>query len=149
MNKLYISNKTKYNFKQKRLFKKIVKLVGKELRMNSKMELGLIIVNNKEIKKINQKYRNKNYATDILSFPQGAIEIHKQIGYYLLGDMYVSFEKIESQAKEFGHSSKREWAYIFTHGLLHLFGYDHIKKSEEEKMNALTDKIMKKIKVGR
>ncbi|CAM9141358.1 rRNA maturation RNase YbeY [Mycoplasma marinum] len=149
MNKILITNKTKYKFKHKKLFKKIVKYVGEEFQTDSTIEVSLIIVDNLMIKELNKKYREKDYATDVLSFPQGAIELRKQIGYYLMGDIYISWEKIIEQTKMFGHSEKREWSYIFTHGMLHLFGLDHIIKEEEDYMNSIAYKIMEKIKVGR
>ncbi len=149
MDRLIITNKTNYIFKHKRLFKKIVKYIGQEFNTDSTIEVSLIIVDNKKIQELNYQYRNKNYATDVLSFAQDALELRKQIGFYLMGDIYISWEKIEEQAKIFGHSVKREWAYLFAHGMLHLFGLDHIDPIEEKHMNLLTYEIMDKIKVGR
>ncbi len=149
MNKIHIINKTNYKFKYAKLFKKIVKVIGKQFQTDAPIEVSVVIVNNNEIKKMNKKYRNKNYATDILSFPQGAFELRKQIGYYLMGDIFISWEKIEYQSKLFSHSPKREWSYLFTHGMLHLFELNHIEKDEEEYMNSLAYEVMKKIKVGR
>ncbi|MCP4337174.1 MAG: rRNA maturation RNase YbeY [Mycoplasma sp.] len=149
MIKLYVNNKTKYNFKFKRLFKKIIKLISKEFGVKKNIEISLIIINNKDIKKYNRDYRNKDYSTDILTFPQNGLELGNKIGKYLMGDIFISFEKIISQSEEFGHNLKREWSYIFAHGVLHLFGLNHIKKEEELYMNNLAEKIMKKIKVGR
>ncbi|NQZ29008.1 MAG: rRNA maturation RNase YbeY [Mycoplasmatales bacterium] len=149
MNKIYITNNTKYNFEHKQLFEKIIELVGQHFNVDAPIEVSLIIVDNKEIRKLNSQYRNKDYATDVLSFPQGAMELRKQIGYYLMGDIFISWEKIEEQSKLFGHKAKREWSYLFTHGMLHLFGLDHMTPEEETYMNSLAYKVMDAIKVGR
>lgn len=144
-----IENKTIFKFKFKRIYKKIVKETLKELGIKGNAELSVIILNNKGIKEISKKYRNKDVATDILSFPTGYEEISKFIGYNLLGDIYLSYEKIEAQAKEFEHTSKREWSYLFVHGILHLLGYDHKNQIEEKNMNSIAYNIMEKVKVRR
>ena len=60
----------------------------------------------------------------------------------ILGDIYISLDKASEQAKEYGHSMKRELCFLFVHGLLHLLGYDHMKKEDEEIMFPLQDKIL-------
>ncbi|MBR3362845.1 MAG: rRNA maturation RNase YbeY [Bacilli bacterium] len=95
---------------------------------------NVIFVDNDKIHKINKEYRNIDRATDVISF---ALEDEKDIDLAIgrvLGDIYVSVEKIKSQAKEYGHSEKREMAFLVIHGLLHLLGYDHETKEEEEIM---------------
>ena len=95
---------------------------------------NIIFVDNKTIKKINKEYRNIDKETDVISF---ALEDSKDIeldGVRLLGDIYISVDKIESQAKQYGHSKKREMAFLTIHGLLHLLGYDHQTKEEEKIM---------------
>lgn len=95
---------------------------------------NVIFVDNDKIHKINKEYRNIDRATDVISF---ALEDEKDIDLAIgrvLGDIYVSVEKIKSQAKEYGHSEKREMAFLVIHGLLHLLGYDHMTKEDEEIM---------------
>lgn len=149
MIKLLIENNTTFQFKHKKLCKKIVKATLKELNIDGTAELSLIILNNKGIKEVSRQYRDKNEATDILSFPAGYKELKDMLGYNLLGDIFLSFEKVESQAKKFGHPSKREWAYLFAHGTLHLLGYDHKTKETETEMNNIAYKIMEAVKVRR
>ena len=120
-----------------------------ELDIKGATEVSVIICTNHEIKKISKQYRNKNSPTDILSFPAGYKELKNIVGYNMLGDIFLSYEIIESQAIKFGHSLKREWSYLFAHGVLHLLGYDHKTKNDELKMNSIAYKIMKKVKVGR
>ena len=142
-------NKTNFRFKHKRIFKKIVKITLKILKINGDVELSLIIVDNDKIKQISNKYKNKNEPTDVLSFSADYKVLKKQIGYNLLGDIFASFETIEAQAIKNNHSSKREWCYLFAHSLLHLLGFDHDTKLKEQKMNQITNLIMEKIKVNK
>ena len=95
---------------------------------------NIIFVDNKEIRKINKQYRNIDRETDVISF---ALEDTKDIDLFVgrvLGDIYISIDKIKSGAKEYGHSEKREMAFLIIHGLLHLLGFDHMTKEEEEIM---------------
>lgn len=95
---------------------------------------NVIFVDNKTIKKINKEYRNIDKETDVISF---ALEDNKDIDLKLgrlLGDIYISVDKMKEQAKEYGHSEKREMCFLTIHGLLHLLGYDHMTKEDEEIM---------------
>ena len=108
MIKLYIENKTNFHFKYKKLFKKITKQLLSYLNINDLTEINMIILNNNEIQKISKKYRNKNNPTDILTFSHDFEDLKKIIGYNMLGDIFISYEKIEEQAIEYNHSLKRE-----------------------------------------
>ena len=109
--------------------------------------VSVSLVDNRYIHKINKKYRQIDRPTDVISFAflddgnQYDKVLHKE-GIVALGDIYISTEKAIEQAKEYGHSLKRELCFLFTHGLLHLLGYDHMKKEDEEVMFALQDKIL-------
>ncbi|NQZ66084.1 MAG: rRNA maturation RNase YbeY [Mycoplasmatales bacterium] len=149
MIKLNIQNNSDFKFNFEKIYNEIIAETLKLLEIEGDTELSVIILDDINMRKISKKYRNIDTTTDILSFPTNYREIRKLIGYNLLGDIYLSFEKLELQAKKFGHSSKREWSYLFTHGLLHLLGYDHISDDEEKKMNAIAYKIMEKVKVSR
>ena len=95
---------------------------------------NVIIINNDDIHEINKKYRNVDRATDFITF---ALEDDKQIETPLvrvLGDVYISYDKVISQAKEYGHSKQRELCFLAVHGLLHLLGYDHMNEEDEKKM---------------
>ena len=103
---------------------------------------NVIIVNNDNIHKINKEYRNIDRQTDVITF---ALEDDKQIdvpGLRVLGDIYISYDKVISQAKEYGHSIKRELCFLGVHGLLHLLGYDHMIKEDEEKMFGLQKELL-------
>lgn len=149
MIKINISNETDFKFKFKRQYNAALKSLLEILNIKGDTEVSVIIGDDKLLKQVSKQYRDKNAPTDILSFPAGYKDLKEMIGYNLLGDIYLSYEMVEKQAKEFGHSSKREWTYLFTHGLLHLLGYDHKTKKDEKEMNGIAYNVMEKIKVGR
>ena len=149
MVKVFIHNEAKASFKHKRLFSKIAKEVIELLLIHGPTEINVIITDNNRIKDLSKQYKKKDKATDVLSFETDWRNLAPMIGYNMLGDIYISWEKIKEQAVEYNHSEKREWSYLFTHGLLHLCGYDHQTKEDEQEMNALAEKIMNKVKVGR
>ena len=90
-------------------------------------EISISFVDNAEIKRLNAEYRNKNTATDVLSFPLGQNGVYDQndVGASVLGDIVISIEKAVEQAKIYGHSLTREVAFLTVHSMLHLLGYDH------------------------
>lgn len=107
------------------------------------LEFNVIIINNEEIHKINKEYRGIDRPTDVISF---ALEDYKDIkyenDYRVLGDIYISVDKVREQAKEYGHSEKRELAFLAVHGLLHLLGYDHMEKEDEKVMFSRQELIL-------
>lgn len=105
---------------------------------NNEYEISLLITDDETIRQYNKEYRNKDRATDVLSFP-----MEDEI---ILGDIAISFDTAKRQAEEAGINADRETAFLFIHGLLHLLGYDHETSYEdEEEMFALQEKILKKL----
>ncbi len=109
--------------------------------------LSVTFVDNKYIHKVNKKYRHIDRPTDVISFAFLDTETDKEKilftpGPVVLGDIYISVEKAQQQAEEYGHSLNRELSFLFVHGLLHLLGYDHMKKEDEEVMFKLQDEIL-------
>lgn len=103
---------------------------------------NIIIVDNEKIREINKEYRNIDRETDVISF---ALEDAKDFIYKdfrLLGDIYISIDKVFEQSKLYNHSFLRELSFLSVHGLLHLLGYDHMKKEDEEVMFKLQDVIL-------
>lgn len=108
-------------------------------------ELSILIVNNQRIRVLNKKYRGIDRPTDVLSFPMNAQPIPPNpplikggekggsMQPLLLGDVVLSMEKIESQAREQGHSAECELMMLLTHGILHLIGYDHERSLQEDR----------------
>lgn len=109
-------------------------------------EVSISLVNNIEIKKLNNDYREINEVTDVLSFP---IEEDMIIPVPLLGDIIISIEKALEQAKDFQHSIVRELAYLTAHSMFHLMGYDHIDEEGKTKMREKEKEVMKKLKIFR
>ena len=121
--------------------KEYVKYVVKKLKIE-KCEFNIIIVDNEKIQMINREYRHIDRETDVISF---AFEDNMDVCYKdfrLLGDIYISIDRCYSQALEYGHSREREICFLATHGILHLLGYDHIEKEDEEVMNSLQNELL-------
>ena len=94
---------------------------------------NVIIVDNNKIHELNKEYRGIDRVTDVISF---ALEDFHDIDLEIrmLGDIYISYEKAKEQADYYGHSYLRELSFLTIHGLLHLLGYDHMKKEDEKIM---------------
>ena len=91
-------------------------------------ESSVTVVDNNRIHELNLEYRNKDSATDVLSFPMGEngeYDIDEDNGCKILGDIVISMERATEQAELYGHSLQREVAYLTVHSMLHLLGYDH------------------------
>ncbi|MCV3753529.1 rRNA maturation RNase YbeY [Mycoplasma enhydrae] len=123
-------------------FLDILDASAKEFGVQKKLLVDVLFVNKFKMKKLNFRYRNKNYTTDILSFPLDAQDELSFLDEIYLGQIIISPWKIKKQAKEFNHSIRREFCYIFAHGIAHLFGYDHQTEQEASTMNAHVDNIM-------
>ena len=107
-------------------------------------EINVLVTNDKGIHAINHASRGIDSATDVLSFPMFSFEpgnlpedweeyLDPETGLCPLGDMCISLQRAEAQAKEFGHSSRREIGYLTIHSMLHLLGYDHLDEGEQKK----------------
>ena len=112
------------------------------------VEFNIIFVDSETIHEINRTYRNVDRVTDVISF---ALEDNKtiELDHRLLGDIYICIEKAEEQAKEYGHSFLRELSFLTIHGLLHLLGYDHMEKEEEEIMFRKQEDILNEFGIKR
>lgn len=105
-----------------------------EIEKVGQVSFNVIIVDNEYIHKLNKEYRKIDRPTDVITF---ALEDYDDIHYEdfrLLGDIYISLDKVKEQSIEYGHSFKREICFLAVHGFLHLLGYDHMEKADEEVM---------------
>lgn len=109
--------------------------------------VSVIFVTPEEIHAINKEYRQMDRSTDVISFALKDSEDSYEMmeGDEELGDIFINVQAIVDQAKEYGHSMRRECCFLFTHGLLHLLGYDHMNEKDEKEMFALQDVILDEI----
>lgn len=120
-----------YGYKEYEYLEKVLNYTLDKLKITNSL-FNVVFISNAEIKEINKQYRNIDSETDVISFAfndngmfPGPVNI--------LGDIYISIDRMKSQALEYGHSEKRELSFLAVHGLLHLLGYDHTKGEKEEK----------------
>ncbi len=117
------------------------------------VEVCISLVEDREIQSLNREYRGRDVPTDVLSFPLiDRDDLDKQVPTeieVLLGDIIISAERADEQAKEYGHSFQRELAYLTVHGILHLLGYDHSSPQEEKVMRAKEEEILEILQIKR
>lgn len=121
--------------------KKVIKRTLKHENVK-KAYFSIIFVDNERIQEINREYRGKDAVTDVISF---ALEDSPDIianNIRVLGDIYICIPRMIEQSEAYGHSIKRELSFLCVHGLLHLLGYDHMKKEDEELMFGLQEDIL-------
>lgn len=115
--------------------------------------IDITLTNPENIRKLNNKYRNIDRETDVLSFPMfeknEILEIKKVEYKESLGDIVISIERVKQQAKEYGHSFERELAYMVVHGFYHLMGEDHIEESDKEIMRKKEENVLNKLNIVR
>lgn len=143
--KIEIFNNSSYNLELDE-FKKYFLSIMKDLKVEDAL-VNIIIVDNEEIKKINKEYRNIDNITDVISFALEDIEF--KTPFRVLGDIYISYDKVKEQALKYEHSEKRELYFLATHGLLHLLGYDHMNEKDEKIMFDLQKELLDKHDIKR
>ncbi len=109
--------------------------------------VSVLICDNDEIKKLNGQFRGIDSPTDVLSFPM--YDEDGELDPDELGDIVISLERAAAQAEEFGHSLRREVAFLTAHSMLHLFGYDHIDDSERDEMFEKQEEILAQLGITR
>ncbi len=129
------------------IYGNLLKKTLEHLSLNFDPYISVTIVDNDYIHEINKTYRHIDRPTDVISFafldnnPKRE-ELFHSGQMVVLGEIYISFEKAKEQAISYGHSLERELKFLFVHGLLHLLGYDHMVKEDEEIMFRLQDEIL-------
>lgn len=124
---------------------KYIDVAFKLLKLSFDPIVSVSLIDDKQIHDINKQYRNIDRPTDVISFAfmdNENVDLKKAKGPIVLGDIYISIDHAKAQAKEYGHSEKREFSFLFVHGLLHLLGYDHMKKEDEDIMFPLQEDIL-------
>lgn len=141
MNKIEIINEVNEKIVELKDVERVIDIAIKHQKLDN-LEFNIIIVDNTYIHELNKTYRGIDRPTDVISF---ALEDNKDfvsIDHRVLGDIYISIDKAREQALEYGHSLKREICFLSVHGFLHLLGYDHMEKEDEEVMFSLQEEIL-------
>ena len=146
--KIYFENSQesfKITYKLKMLLRRAILETLKHEEKQGSFEVSLTFTDNEGIHALNKEYRNVDRPTDVLSFPQIDYELGEEAE-GMLGDIVLSLERAEEQANEFGHSFKRECAFLCVHSTLHLLGYDHELSDEDDAdMRARQRAVMEKM----
>ncbi len=134
------------------LIKKTIELSLNLEKFTLESEVSVLLVDDNEIRQINREHREIDRPTDVLSFPmvemqdgeiisdEGDFDLEEEL--ILLGDIVVSMETCVRQANEYGHSIKRELAFLITHSVFHLLGYDHMEPEQEKKMIGKQEEVL-------
>lgn len=135
----------------------IINFVLDYLKCPYETEINLTLTDNEGIRELNQRFRNLDKPTDVLSFPlvdynepcnfeeAEANEedyFNPDTGELMLGDIVISADKVTEQSNEYGHSVRREFCFLIVHSMLHLFGYDHIEDNDRIIMEKLQAEIL-------
>ncbi len=154
-NKLFISFSATKEFAEcdyyfKLVVRRAVKATLEYLDIESDTEVSVTFCDNEYIKALNKQYRNKDSATDVLSFPIYDFDSEEipEDEPLMLGDIVISIERAKEQAKEIGNTFLEEIAFLVVHSMLHLLGYDHERSPEDEEAQCKAQKeIVKTIEI--
>ena len=139
-----------FNEDYEEVYLKIIREACKELDIQDDLELSVIFVDDKRIHEINREYRQIDRSTDVISF-----DLEDSEQYYIegmprkIGDIFISIDHAKMQAEEYGHSFYREMCFLFTHGLLHLLGFDHMNEEDEKVMFGRQKTILDALNITR
>lgn len=162
----YVENETEavFDFDTEKLTEQLMEAVLESEGCPYEAQINLLITDDDGIREYNRRFRETDKATDVLSFPMiefekeadfSAVENKKadffepESGELILGDIMISADKVREQAVKYGHSEKREFAFLTAHSLLHLCGYDHMKKEEADIMERKQEAILKRLNITR
>lgn len=164
--KLFLENETDktFDFDVNDIAENVIKEVLTEEQCPFEVEVNLLLTSNDSIRTYNRETREIDKATDVLSFPNLFFEkeavfdipqhmradyTNPETGLIVLGDIIISTEKIAEQALAYGHSEKREFAFLVAHSMLHLCGYDHMSEHEAKVMEQKQEQILQKLMITR
>ncbi len=152
-----------FDFAYKELAERVVAFTIDHEKFPFEAEVNLTLTDNEGIHEINKEYREIDRPTDVLSFPLISYEtagdfsnvededdnFNPDTGEAMLGDIIISVPKVKEQAKEYGHSEEREYAFLIVHSMLHLFGYDHMTPEEASFMEDKQKEILNELHIFR
>jgi len=125
----------------RRTIRQAAKAAARAENLSGRMRVAVLVTGDDAIRALNKQFRDKDKATDVLSFPSG------EEGF--LGDIALSLPRAEAQAEEYGHTLRREAAFLTVHAMLHLMGYDHENADDEARMRDRQREIMNKAGISR
>ena len=144
---------------QRALIRRVIRTALAAEGVDFPCEVDVRLTSDEGIHQINREMRGVDRPTDVLSFPAFALtpgelpgeeDADMATGLVPLGDMCLSLERVKAQAKEYGHSNRRELAYLVVHSVLHLLGYDHLDEgAEKARMRAREETIMEELGIFR
>ena len=145
------------NVENEKIINKVIKKCFEtENLLNSNLYVNIILTTPENIRKFNRQYRNIDNETDVLSFPmfekgelEEKIEKNDFKNIDVLGDMIISLDRVEKQAKEYSHSFERELAYMVVHSFYHLLGYDHMVEEDKKKMREKEEFVLNILDIKR
>ena len=153
-----------FDFDYRQIAEKVINYCIEREKFPYEAEINLTLTDNEGIHIINKEYRDIDRATDVLSFPMLSYEtpgdfsflmdendddFNPDTGEAILGDIIISVDKVREQAEEYGHSLKRELAFLSVHSMLHLFGYDHMEPEEAKVMEDKQRQILDELSITR
>ena len=152
-----------FDFDYEELAEKVIEFTLEHEDFPYECEINLTLTDNDGIHEINREYREIDRPTDVLSFPMLSYEMagdfskledddtnfNPDTGEIMLGDIIISIDKVFEQAESYGHSTKREFAFLIVHSMLHLFGYDHMEPQEAAVMEDKQRVILEKMQILR
>lgn len=149
-------------FFERRLLRRVVKKALEVCDFDQPAHVNIALCSNDYIRQINTEHRDRDYATDVLSFPMiewekpfakifksMEMDMNWDTGKIELGDIIISYEKAKEQAAEYGHGLRRELAYLCVHGMMHLLGYDHMQENDKTLMREREEEVMKHLNIMR
>lgn len=151
-------------FHYKKLAERVVSHVLQAERFPWEADVSLLLTDDERIRDLNHTARGIDRSTDVLSFPMlsyeapGRFEFSEaeimacadpETGAVLLGDIVISVDHLKAQAKEYGHSEKREYAFLIVHSMLHLLGYDHMEEAERLQMEERQKELLNELEIYR
>lgn len=126
-----------------KIVEKSIEAALEEIEFTDDYEVSVSFVGDEEIHELNRDYRGVDRTTDVLSFPMDDEFTN------MLGDIVININKVIEQAKEYGHSEKREISYLTVHSSLHLMGFDHEEEEDKKEMRAVEDRVMENLEISR
>jgi probable rRNA maturation factor len=120
------------------------------------VEVNILVTDSETVRQLNRDFRQIDEATDVLSFPNVDFNVELETssfdpdsGRLILGDIVISAEKVRAQAAAYGHSLRREYAFLLTHSLLHLLGYDHMEVWAAQEMEEKQEQVLRQLGIER